>query len=59
MGIISPIVKVTDISKDHAYILHIFIKPLQQKAGVHRAEKNNRRPTRIFKSISYSGTVET
>ena len=45
MGIISPIVKVTDILKDHAYILYIFIKPFQQKADVHLAEKNNRRPT--------------
>jgi hypothetical protein len=45
MGIISPIVKVTNILKDHAYILYIFIKPFQQKADVHLAEKNNRRPT--------------
>ena len=45
MGIISPIVKVTDILKDHSYILYIFIKPFQQKADVHLAEKNNRRPT--------------
>ena len=45
MGIISPIVKVTDILKDHSYILYIFIKPFQHKAGVYLAEKNNMRPT--------------
>ena len=42
MGIISPIVKVTDISEDHAYILYVFIKKFTQKILVYLGEEKNR-----------------
>jgi len=45
MDMISPIVKVVDILKDHAYLLYIFIKQPHRKVAVYLGEKENWPPS--------------